>query len=189
MNINDNVKKWVDKEGEEFLKKAGITKGQIVLDFGFGVGHYAIPASKVVGDKGKIYALDKNTKVLDELRRIIKNDGIKNIELINQKSAIPLADEFLDAILCYDVIHYESKKQRKVIYRQIHRVLKKNGLFSLYPKHYKQDYPLDNLADMELEDIIEEIKEEGFIFKKKRLESILHDDYINQGTILVFRKE
>ncbi|MBN1806523.1 MAG: class I SAM-dependent methyltransferase [Sedimentisphaerales bacterium] len=188
MTNSDNVERWMDKQGEEFLKKAGIAKGQTILDFGSGAGHYAIPASKVVGDNGKVYALDKNGKVLDELRRIIKNKGINNIELINRESVIPLIEGLLDAVLCYDVMHYERKSQRKVIYREIHRVLKRDGLFSLYPKHHKRDYPLDNLADMELEDIIDEIKESRFVFKEKRLEKILHDNYMNEGVILIFRK-
>jgi len=34
--------------------------------------------------------------------------------------------------------------------------LRPNGIFSLYPKHYKNDYPLMELANMELKDIIEE---------------------------------
>lgn len=186
--MQNDVGKWMKIDGVKFLKEIGVTKGQTVLDFGSGAGHYAIPASRTVGDNGKIYALDKNGKVLDELRRIIKENDIKNIELINEESTIPLNKDFLDGVLCYDVIHYESKKQRQTIYREVYRVLKKGGLFSLYPKHHKQDSPLDNLADMGLEDIIEEVEKAGFVFKEKRLENLLHDNNFNQGYILIFKK-
>jgi len=43
-----NVKEWLNKEGEAFLEDIGIKKGDVVLDFGCGAGHYAIPAAKVV---------------------------------------------------------------------------------------------------------------------------------------------
>jgi len=42
--MGDNVKKWLEKDGLELLERAGLREGQIVLDFGCGVGNYAIPA-------------------------------------------------------------------------------------------------------------------------------------------------
>ena len=51
----------------KILKKTGIKRGKTVLDFGCGSGTYTIPAAKIVGKEGKVYALDKDKKVLDEL--------------------------------------------------------------------------------------------------------------------------
>ena len=60
--MKDDVKKWIEEDGQKFLTEIGAKKGQFVLDFGCGVGHYTIPASKTVGRNGKVYALDKNKK-------------------------------------------------------------------------------------------------------------------------------
>ena len=184
----DDVKKWMDKKGKRFLEGIGVAKGQTVLDFGSGEGHYTIPVSKVVGANAKVYALDKDRNALDKLKKTTKKNNIKNIELIEKNAEVTLENNSVDVVLCYDVIHYENKRQREAIYHEIHRVLKEEGLFSLYPKHHKQDSPLDNLADMELKDIIEEVVKAGFVFKEKRLENLLHDDYFNQGYILAFKK-
>jgi len=186
--MEDGVKKWIKEGGQKFLREIGIKKSQAVLDFGCGRGHYTIPVSKAVGKNGKVYALDRNKEVLNELGRIAKESNLKNIKLINEKLRIPLNKGSLDAVLCYDVIHYESKKQRKTIYSEVYRVLKKKGLFSVYPKHHKEDYPLDNLANLSLEDIVKEIEESGFSLEDEFSRVLLHDENYNKGYVLNFRR-
>ena len=181
-----DIKKWIERNGVEFLKNIGIGEGNIVLDFGCGEGHYTIPAAKVVGKNGRVYALDKDRGVLNKLKQIAAEEKLENIEIIQTETKIPLEDDFLDVALCYDVIHYE--KNREKIYKEVNRTLKKDGLFSIYPKHYKDDFPLMELASLSLEDIIKEVEKIGFIFEKKLVEICLHDDYYNECQILNFRK-
>lgn len=188
VKMEDSVKKWIEHDGEKFLAGIGIKRGQSVLDFGSGEGHYTIPASKVVGKDTKVYALDKDRVALDKLDKTAEKSNIKNIELIRKDSEIPLEDNSLDAVLCYDVIHYQSRKQRIAVYNEIHRVLRKGALFSVYPKHHKEDYPLMELADINLESVVKEIEKVGFILERKLLKTLLHDEYYNEGYILNFRK-
>jgi len=61
---NKDVKKWLQKHAEIFLAEIGIRKGQIVLDFGCNEGNYTIPAARIIGEKGKVYAIDKEGKSL-----------------------------------------------------------------------------------------------------------------------------
>jgi ubiquinone/menaquinone biosynthesis C-methylase UbiE len=184
--VSDNVRKWIEKDGFDFLKRVGLKEGQAVLDFGCGEGHYAIPAAKVVGKKGRVYALDKDTIRLTGLKELARLMLIENMETLNQNSVISLKNGSLDVVLCYDAIHYQDKKGRSAIYNEIHRVLKKRGIFSVYPKHHKQDYPLDKLADMDLEDVIQEIEDSEFQLKEYSWHSLLHDAGYNQGAILNF---
>ena len=184
---NADVKKWLKKDGEKFLKNIGIKEGQIILDFGCGEGHYTIPIAKAVGEKGKVYAFDKDKEALNKLNRMINGTNIKNIEVINANSKVPLQDNSIDVVLCYDIIHY--LKDRSVIYNEVYRVLREKGFFSVYPKHHKKDYPLQELADTELNDIISEIKRSGFILEHKFFKRLFHDDYYNKGYILNFRKK
>ena len=213
--MNIEVRKWLEKDGANFLREIGIKKGQIVLDFGCGKGYYAIPASRVVQNAGKIYALDKDRNELENFKKVIHKDKIKNIELlnpfrkpgqsiesyscswqarghsfkgINKNSRIPLKDDSVDVVLCYDVIHFGNRKERKAIYDEVYRVLKKQGLFSVYPKHHKEDCPLMELADINLESVLEEIEKAGFILECKFLKTLLHDEDYNEGYILNFKK-
>ena len=40
------------------LKDAGIQPGMSVLDFGCGLGRYSLPAARIVGKEGVVYAVD-----------------------------------------------------------------------------------------------------------------------------------
>jgi len=179
---------WMEKDGEKFLREIGLREGQTVLDFGCGEGHYSVPASNLVGTKGKVYALDKNSSVLNKLRRIIEKNNIENVKLINEERDITVKDNSVDAVLCYDVLHYLKFQDRMTVYNDIWRVLKKTALFSVYPKHNKEDSPSGELADVNLEGIIGEAENSGFILNQKIFKKLLHDNFFNEGFILNFRK-
>jgi ubiquinone/menaquinone biosynthesis C-methylase UbiE len=188
--IGNDVKRWLKEDGEKFLKDIGIKQGQVIVDFGCGAGHYTIPAAKIVGRKGKIYAIEKNSHVLDQLIQIAKSEGLNNIIPMNTSGTvkIDLDNETIDAVILYDVLHYRDAEERGELYREVYRILKPGALLSVYPKHHKLDGPLWNLADRKIEEIIKEIEGAHFYFCSKYFKELLHDDSYNKGDILSFRK-
>ncbi len=187
-----DIKEWLNGEGEVFLKDIGIKKGDVVLDFGCGTGYYTIPAVKMVKKEGKVYAMDKNIESMHKLMKIAKAKGLKNIISLHTKleeSKINLESKSVDVVLLYDVLHYVKTWERKRIYEETYRILKEDGLLSVYPKHHKSDGPLGNLSDMELDDVIEEINSSHFYLQKKFYKKLLHDENYNMGYILNFRKK
>ncbi len=188
--MENDVEKWLRSAGEGFLKDIGIRRDQFVLDFGCGYGYYTIPAARVVGERGKVYALDKDRVALTELLRRANSYGIKNIVPIEAsgKLDIGLDNESVDAILLYDVLHYMSSKERSKIYSEAYRILRKDGFLSIYPKHNRTDEPLWDLSNMDLNDIIEEVEREKFHLDKKFFKELLHYNHLNKGYILNFKK-
>jgi ubiquinone/menaquinone biosynthesis C-methylase UbiE len=189
--MEKDVKEWLDKGGMLFLRSIGIKEGQIVLDFGCNVGHYTIPAAKVVGKKGIVYAVDSDTKSLNELIQISEKEGLRNIVPVQTKSArlkVNLKDESIDAILLYDVLHYMEVTKRNKLYSDCYRLLKDKALLSVYPKHNKLDEPLWNLSDMQLEDVIGEIGSAEFHLEGKYYKRLIHDNNYSMGYILNFTK-
>jgi len=184
--MNDDIKKWLEEDGERFIKDIGIKKGHIVLDFGCGEGHYTIPAAKVVGREGKVYSFDKDKGALRKLEETVRRGGLRNIELINGDTKVSLRDDSLDVVLVYDVIHYE--KNRKGIYEEIYRLLKPAGFLSLYPKHYREDYPLMELASLGLKGVIKEVEAAGIVLRDRFFKKCLHNGYYNECQILNFEK-
>ena len=186
--MKTDLEKWLASEGKIFLKEIGVEKGQVILDFGCGVGHYTIPVAKVVGKEVKVYAVDKDSEALNQLMQTAKSEGLKNIEPINtqEELKIELKDESVDVVLLYDVLHYMD--QRRKILDEIRRVLKPGALLSVYPKHHKFDDPLWTLAHMGLEDVIREIEKSDFHLEKKSFKKLIHDDNYDKGYILNFKK-
>jgi precorrin-6B methylase 2 len=73
--MKSNLKRWLEEVGERCLREVGISKGQIVLDFGSDSGNYTIPAARIVGEEGRVYALDKDRRDLDKLMQKAESEG------------------------------------------------------------------------------------------------------------------
>lgn len=186
--MKTDIEIWLAKDGKIFLKEIGVKKGQVILDFGCSVGHYTIPIAKVVGKKGKVYAVDKDREALTLLMQIAKLEGLENIVPITNSGEfkINLEDDTADVVLLYDILHYITLRERKRLYNEVYRILKIAGLLSIYPKHHKLDEPLWELSDMALESLIKEIENANFCFNSKEFKKLLHNDNYDKGYILNF---
>jgi ubiquinone/menaquinone biosynthesis C-methylase UbiE len=165
----------------ELLKRIGVKRGQKVLDFGCGSGTYAIPAAKIVGDGGSVYALDKNRFVLNELMDETQSSGLNNISRIDTggEPRIELADMSIDVVLLFDVLHsyyFPRAEDRRALLDEIHRIAKPDALILVYPKH----------MDANAKD---EIEMANFHFENEHLGTLVHDNRdLEQGKVLIFTK-
>lgn len=64
MHKLDNPKRRELLPPDQTLRKLGIKEGEIIADIGCGIGYFTLPASKMVGEKGKIYAMDISAEML-----------------------------------------------------------------------------------------------------------------------------
>jgi len=188
--VKNGMKKWETKNGVAFLKRVGLKSGQTVLDFGCRVGHYTIPAANVIGSEGIVYAVDKEQQALNELEQKATRLNLRNIRIINTSGQvqIDLENNSIDVVLFYDVLHYHEKKEREKLYAEAHRVLKQDGMLSVYPKHSLEDDPIMEFQNLSLGEIKKEIQNSNFVFGKKHCGFISHDDDLNQGCVMNFRK-
>lgn len=95
----------------ETLAKAGIRPNDVLLDIGCGTGYFAIPAAKMVGQKGLVYALDASGTMLAELRSKTAAAGIFNIHTLQTGRGIPAipAANYTMALLSY-ILHEVDDK-------------------------------------------------------------------------------
>jgi len=166
----------------EMLQQIGIRRGHTVLDFGCGSGTYTIPAAKIVGEKGRVYAVDKDNEVLDGLTKKVELASLGNIVKMETsgKLEIELNNASIDVVLLFDVFHpyyFSEASDRRKLLGEIYRIMKPTAFVSVWPKH----------MESEAED---EIKEANFHLEKEFYEMLIHDDKdLEEGRILNFRKD
>jgi len=188
--MTEDMETWEKENGVKFLRKVGLQHRQIVLDFGCRVGRYSIPAAVVVGNEGTIYAVDKEQQALNELQQKAEANNLRNVRVAKVSGQVELDFESgsIDVILFYDILHYLEKNDREKLYQEAFRVLKLDGLLSVYPKHTLEDDPIQEFRRLSLIDVKHEIEGSNFVFEKKHCGLISHDDGLNRGCVLNFRK-
>ena len=108
----DSAERRAEMPPEKTLVKAGIRPGDILLDLGCGTGYFALPAARLVGPKGLVYAVDVSGVMLAELRSKTASLGVFNIhtsQLSRTKPEIPEAD-YTMALLA-NVLHEVDDKK------------------------------------------------------------------------------
>jgi ubiquinone/menaquinone biosynthesis C-methylase UbiE len=125
------------------LEEAGLERGQAVLDYGCGIGSYAIPAAQIVGDDGVVYALDIHPLAIEAVARRAGRENLANVETIQSDRDTRLNEESVDVILLYDVLH--SVPDKGALLHELYRVLKPGGSLSVVPDHMEEDVFLETM--------------------------------------------
>jgi len=126
----------------KLLNSAGLKPGQKVLEIGCGPGFFTIPAAKIVGEKGSVYALDINPVAIKTMRRKIKEKGLKNVKVIlADASETGLPEESVDVAFLFGVIH--ALDDVDAVMQETHRVLKVKGVLSIQKPWWPEKKLLD----------------------------------------------
>ena len=121
----------------------GLEAGQVVLDFGCGVGSYTIPAAQIVGDEGLVYALDMHPLAIRAVESRAQEADLSNIRTILSNGDTALPDGSVDFVLLYDVLHSVPEKQ--ALLEELRRVLKPGGHLLVKPDHMTRDELLNEV--------------------------------------------
>jgi ubiquinone/menaquinone biosynthesis C-methylase UbiE len=70
-------RKWQDPE--KILSSIGVAPGMVFIDMGCGDGYFALPAARMVGPQGKVYAVDSDAAAVGRLRKQAAEEGLDNL--------------------------------------------------------------------------------------------------------------
>jgi len=166
---------------EEALNAIGISKGATVADIGAGVGYFTWRLAARVGPAGKVYAVDVQSGMLQQLRQNMAERKLTNYEAVlgaEDDPRLPAAG--IDLALLVDVYH-EFSQPRKML-QKIRASLKPDGRMVLL-EYRKEDpnVPIRPEHKMSVAEVKAEIEPEGF-----RLEKTL--ETLPRQHILIFRR-
>lgn len=95
-----------EEQPKKLLKLLDLKPEMVVADVGAGSGYHAFRIAPLVGDKGKVLAVDIQQEMLDLINAKAKKDKVANIETVLGEVADPkLKKESCDLILMVDVYH------------------------------------------------------------------------------------
>ena len=113
--------------GNHYLPKAG----DIVVDIGAGVGEETIIFSKLVGNSGKVLAIEAHPKTFLALDYMVKTNGLRNVTCMN----IALSDKYgeveigdSDNSLANTILPSKTKKTYQVKGYTFDEMIRNNGL-------------------------------------------------------------
>jgi len=90
------------------MLQAGFQPGDKIGEFGCGSGHVALALSGIVGEHGKVYAIDIQEDILTHLRDTIARAHLKNVDTIfgniEQPGGTHLRDSVLDGVVLSNVL-------------------------------------------------------------------------------------
>jgi len=159
----------------------GTLNGATVADIGAGVGYFTWRLAARVGPAGKVYAVDIQPAMLDQLRHNMAARRLANYEAVLGAADDPrLPAGRIDLALLVDVYHEFSQPQKML--RKIRAALSPAGRMVLL-EYRKEDpqVPILPAHKMSVAEATAEIEPEGF-----RLEKTLEN--LPRQHILIFRK-
>ena len=111
LKMLDNEERQKMLPAEKILLDIGLKAGDYIADIGCGTGFFSIPASKITGDKGIVFAADIMPEMIREVQKKIKNSDISNIKLILcSKNNFKLNEKVNIAFMC-NVLHEIGNKE------------------------------------------------------------------------------
>ena len=161
---------WLVRESREreeecstLVRVLGVKPGDVVCDLGCGNGFYTLKIAKLVGDKGKVLAVDIQKQMLAMLNlRAKKTKLASRIQTILGTVSDPkLPANSVDLVFLVDVYHELSHPVSTL--RAVHESLRPGGRIVLAEfREEDPDVPIKPLHKMSKRQVIRELVPNGF---------------------------
>jgi ubiquinone/menaquinone biosynthesis C-methylase UbiE len=118
------MRRWI--QNPEKILSPYISEGMTVLDIGPGMGFFTIPAARMVGESGRVIAVDVQAKMLKALIRRAERAGMANriVAKLCEPKSIGISDP-IDLCLAINVAH--EVPDAGSLFSEIRAILKPTG--------------------------------------------------------------
>ncbi len=116
----------------KILHGADIQPGQVVLEVGSGTGFFTMDAARLIGDQGRLIAIDPLTTYVERLNKKVVAAGLRNVQVVRGDALdTGLDDASIDRALLFGVLPFPSLPLNRIL-PEMHRVLKPNGTLAVW---------------------------------------------------------
>jgi len=142
---------YIDKR----VKSFGLQPGMTVVDYGCGPGRYTERFAKLVGETGKVYAVDIHEMAIETIRRKADKYGWRNVVPLlasGYNSGVP--DHVADVVCALDM--FFIIKQPTEFLAELQRIAKTDGLLIIDDGHQPRQATRQKILDSGLWKIVRE---------------------------------
>ena len=111
------------------ITQAGISSGEKVADFGCASGYFSLPIARIVGDEGRVLAVDVLPHVLENVLATAKKEGLSNLQIyranLESEIELELPANSIDWVVLKDVLFMNHNKKQMLL--QAYRILHDGG--------------------------------------------------------------
>lgn len=111
------------------IEQFHVDPGMKVVDLGSGSGFYSMACASVVGESGRVIAVDINRELLSKLKKEAEAAGFTNLDIvwgdIDEPGGSTLAKGFADRVLLTNTL-FQVENRENVI-KETRRILKDKG--------------------------------------------------------------
>ncbi|UCH42131.1 MAG: class I SAM-dependent methyltransferase [Dehalococcoidales bacterium] len=162
-------------EPPEKLIEPYVKNGQVVADLGCGSGYYSFALAELVGNKGKVYAVDLGNNCIRAIEKKARKGGYHNIETHTSSAANVsfIKDRSVDFVLANGLL-CSMANHRKEAVSELKRILKETGQAYL---SLGAGPPFGYVDQVEWEKVLEgfKVKQGGSYKEKWAVVSVKHD--------------
>ncbi len=114
------------------LKGSDIKPGETILEVGCGTGFFTIPAARLIGEHGRLVALDALPAYVERVSGKVEDAGLSHVTVIEGDALeTGLDPACFDAVLLFGVIPFPALPLDRLL-PEMHRLLKPEGVLAAW---------------------------------------------------------
>ena len=142
---------------KRYITRFGIREGFSVVDYGCGPGRYTQRMSRLVGKRGKVYAVDIHQLAIESVKREIRKYNLRNVEpILVDGYSCDIDDHTADAIYALDMFH--MIKHPAPFLKELRRIVKESGFLIIGDGHQPRADTRTKILSSNCWNIVEETK-------------------------------
>jgi ubiquinone/menaquinone biosynthesis C-methylase UbiE len=122
----DETERRTWQNPEEILMGIGLKAGHTFIDIGCGEGFFSLPAARIVGPTGRVYAIDSSSESMDLLKQKAAAEGLNNISLTVQEAETSIVCQGCADFIFMGIVLHDFHDPHKVLLNA-HQMLKPTG--------------------------------------------------------------
>ena len=153
---------------DQIIEAVALKGGQNIADIGSGGGYFSLRFAEIVGEKGKVYAVDTNPYFLEFIKDSAKEKGLNNIiTILTKEDRLDLPEKSLDFIFMRNITHHIPNRVK--YFRNLEDFLKSDGKIIIIEYKKGKFFTFRGIFghDVPKEIITREMEEAGYLLENE----------------------